>query len=135
MGCFYCPRPSTLVAVAAAATQTDREGASARVLKPHQLPVHPEAWEHRTVCSSRPWNHVLCPGLKRRTCRASDTATAECWLVLCTPSVFPLGLVDLCPALAEHLHIGSGRSVPASVNVKLHSCFGWRQMWPRVMKT
>ena len=27
MGCFYCPRPSTLVAVAAAATQTDREGA------------------------------------------------------------------------------------------------------------
>ena len=74
-------------------SNTDREGARGCVLKPHQLPVHPEAWEHRPVCSSRPWNRVL-------QTQAQDSAEPltqsrrSVGLFLCTLSIFLLGLVD-----------------------------------------
>lgn len=57
-GVLYCPRPSTLAAVAAAATQTEKVP-EAVFLSPTSFPSPPRGMGTSPVCSSRPWNRVL----------------------------------------------------------------------------
>lgn len=109
MVCFYCSRPSTLAAVAAAATQTDWEGAWGRVLNLHQLPSQPRG--------TRTW---LCVQFTALESRVADSSLGQCrafWHSLGT--VFACSFVRWASSYLvwwiRALHLQTWNCIPVSV--------------------